>query len=74
MDDFFKKKVCDRCGAKLKHRIMSMFNTDVICLDCKDKEMQREDYHKAVEADHEQIRKGNRNFKGIGLKPINNNN
>jgi ribosomal protein L40E len=74
MDDFFKKKVCDRCGAKLKYRIMSMYNTDVICRECKDKEQQREDYSKALEADHEQIRKGNYNFKGIGLTPNNDNN
>jgi hypothetical protein len=37
-------------------------------MDCKDKETQREDYRKAVEADHEQIRRGNYNFAGIGLK------
>ena len=30
------------------------------------KEQQRKDYSKAVEADHEQIRQGNYNFKGIG--------
>lgn len=68
MDDFFTKKTCDRCGAKLEFRIMSMFNTDVICLDCKEKEKHRTDYKRAVETDHEQIRKGNYNFKGIGLK------
>ena len=36
-------------------------------MDCKDKETQREDYRKAVEADCEQIRRGNYNFEGIGL-------
>lgn len=45
---------------------MSMYNEDVICMDCKDKEMQREDYRKAVEADHAEIKRGNYNFKGIG--------
>jgi hypothetical protein len=47
---------------------MSMYNHDVLCMDCKDKETQREDYRKAVEADHAEIRRGNYNFPGIGLK------
>jgi hypothetical protein len=68
MDDFFKKTHCDRCGAKLTTRIMSMYNLDVICMDCKEVETKRPDYDEAVKADHEQIKKGNRNFEGIGLK------
>jgi hypothetical protein len=32
---------------------MSMFNEDVICMACKEKERQRPDYRKAVEADNE---------------------
>ena len=35
---------------------------------CKEKERQRSDYRKAVEADNAAIRRGDRNFKGIGLK------
>ena len=68
MDDFFKKTKCDRCGGPLTVRIMSMFNEDVICMDCKEKERKRPDYREAVEADHAEIKKGNFNFKGIGLK------
>ncbi len=68
-DRFFEVENCDRCGKPLNGcRIMSMYNQDVLCMDCKDKETQREDYSKAVEADHEQIRRGNYNFEGIGLK------
>ena len=67
MDDFFRKKVCDRCGAPLTVRIMSMFNEQVICMACKEKERRRTDYREAVEADNEEIRNGNRNFKGIGF-------
>ena len=67
-DTFFSKTRCDRCGAPLTVRIMSMFNEDVICMECKEKERQRSDYRDAVEADNEAIRHGNRNFKGIGLK------
>jgi hypothetical protein len=68
MDDFFKKNFCDRCGAELKVRIMSMFNEDVICMECKEKETQREDYAYARDVEMEEVRKGNYNFKGVGLK------
>ena len=46
---------------------MSMYNEDCICLECKRKEKARTDYQKAVEADQAEIRRGNWNFKGIGL-------
>ena len=67
-DRFFQVTRCDRCGAPLTVRIMSMFNEDVICMACKEKERKRPDYREAVEADLDAIRHGNRNFKGIGLK------
>ena len=68
MDKFFTQKHCDRCGKILSGgRTMSMFNEDCICMECKDKETQRADYDKAVQADHSEIKKGNYNFKGIGL-------
>ena len=69
MDKFFTQKHCDRCGGSLENgRTMSMYNEDCICMNCKHKETQRADYNKAVEADHEQIKQDNYNFKGIGLK------
>jgi hypothetical protein len=43
-----------------------MFNTDVICMDCKDKEKEHPDYDKAHEAEVDQIRSGNYSFQGIG--------
>lgn len=45
---------------------MSSFNTQCICLICKDKETKHPDYDKAVRADHEEIKKGNYDYKGIG--------
>ena len=67
-DDFFTKTKCDRCHGDFNGcRTMSMFNTQVICMICKEKEQQRADYRKAVEADHAEIRKGNYNFQGIDL-------
>ena len=69
MDKFFTQERCDRCGGSLKGgRIMSMYNEDCICMECTRKEQERSDYRQAVEADHAEIRKGNYNFKGIGLK------
>ena len=68
-DDFFTKTCCDRCGEDLKSgRIMSMFNTDVLCMKCKDEESKRPDYRQATEEEREAIRRGDRNFSGIGLK------
>lgn len=66
MDRFFTQRLCDRCRGSLKEgRTMSVFNTDCICLACKEKEMARSDYDEAVKAEQEEIRKGNYNFKGI---------
>ena len=65
-DSFFAQTTCDRCGGSLDEgRILSMFNQQTLCLLCKEKERKRPDYAQAVEADHEQIRKGNFNYKGI---------
>ncbi len=66
-DRFFDQKYCDRCGKELHVRIMSMYNTDCIYLDCKKKETARDDYAAARDADNEAIKNGNYNFKGIGL-------
>jgi len=65
-DKFFTKKRCDRCGSSLAQgRIMSVFNSDCICLACKEKERISPDYGEAVKAEQEEIRKGNFNYKGI---------
>ena len=66
MDKFFTQETCDRCGGSLeKCRIMSMFNTECICMVCSEKEKKDKDYDKAVKADYEEIKKGNYNYKGI---------
>lgn len=68
-DPFFSATHCQRCGAPLEHgRIMSMYNEQVICMACKEKETQEFDYAEAVEAEHHELLKDNRNFKGIGWK------
>ena len=61
------KKFCDRCGKPLNGRsIMSMFNTDIICMDCKREEKNDPRYKQALEADRDACAHGNYNFKGIG--------
>ena len=71
-DTFFTQKYCDRCGSSLENgRTMSMFNTDCICMNCKNKEKQRPDYQMAQDAERDAIMHGNRNFVGIGLQTYN---
>lgn len=66
MDKFFSQKHCDRCGASLsKGRFMSMLNTECICLKCKNEEKQDPLYEKAVQAELEEVKKGNYNYKGL---------
>ena len=68
-DDFFTKTCCDRCGGDLKSgRIMSMFNTDVLCMKCKDEESKRPDYRQAADEDCKAIQRGDYNFPGIGME------
>lgn len=59
---------CQRCGEEAMATIMSMFNTDIICMDCKDAECKRLDYDAAAEAERRAVQSGNYNFKGVGLK------
>jgi hypothetical protein len=58
---------CQRCNKETNILIMSMYNTQEICMECKTAEEQRPDYQVAVKADEAAIRTGNFNFKGIGL-------
>jgi len=42
---------CDRCRKQSVGFIMSMYNTQWICMDCKEREEMRPDYQKAVDRD-----------------------
>ena len=69
-----RKDNCDRCGEPTNNiTIMSMFNEDVICMSCKEKEKKDPEYKAAAEAEREQIKSGNTNYKGAipNYKPIN---
>jgi hypothetical protein len=58
---------CERCLKETNITTMSMFNTQTICMNCKKIEREDPRYDEAVKADHEEIKKGNYNFKGIGF-------
>jgi len=57
---------CERCGNEAIARIMSMFNTEMICLDCKEAEKKDPRYEQAVKAEMEACRQGDYRFPGIG--------
>lgn len=57
---------CERCFKETNCTIMSMFNTEILCLECKEKEKTHPRYAQAVEAEHSEVVKGNYTFGGIG--------
>jgi hypothetical protein len=57
---------CPRCGESTDGKTtMSIFNTDVICIPCKEEEKKDPDYQLAVDTEAAEIRKGNYNYPGI---------
>lgn len=56
-------KQCDRCGSKnmFTHHT-SWYNSQVICDDCRKKEMARSDYDACRKAELEALRRGDLNF------------
>jgi len=60
-------EACNRCGKKVNVLAMSMFNTQMICIDCEKKEIIHPDYEKAAATELSQLQDGNYNFEGIGL-------
>ena len=59
---------CDRCGSENKKMLfISVFNTQNICVNCKDKEEKHNDFLKATRANRAEEARGNYDFEGIGL-------
>jgi hypothetical protein len=58
--------VCVRCHKQTAATIMSKFNQDVICMECKEKERNHPKYPEADAAEVAAVRQGNWNFPGIG--------
>lgn len=59
--------ICERCGKEAFVTTMSMFNTQMICPACEEKEKNHPKYKIAQEAERKEISTGNFNFEGIGL-------
>ncbi len=69
MEKFYSQEKCDRCGATIKGlRTMSRFTKECICSACAEAERARPDYDVAVQADLAELKKGNREYEGIGLR------
>lgn len=66
-DRFFTQRNCDRCHGPLDGgRTMSRFNTDCLCIKCAREEKSHHDYQKAADTELDAVRRGVRNFSGIG--------
>jgi hypothetical protein len=64
---------CPRCKESTNGRTtMSVFNTEVICISCREKEKEDPDYKSAVDTEVDETRKGNYNYPGIypNYKPL----
>lgn len=66
-DPFFEKENCDRCGGKLHVRIMSKFNKDTLCTDCKCDERDAPGYAAADATEVAAVKRREYNFPGVGL-------
>ncbi len=58
---------CARCRRDGRVLICSKFNTEMICLDCKDVETFHPDYHAADLVEVAACRAADYNFCGVGL-------
>ncbi len=57
---------CPRCRNESTVSIMSKFNTEEICIPCKDREEKHPLYAEADQAEVAAVRNGNYNFQGTG--------
>jgi hypothetical protein len=48
---------------------MSLFNTDMCCVDCIETERAHPDFPRARDEELKQLQAGNYNFPGVGLPP-----
>ena len=63
---YMRREFCDRCWESTNNTTnMSIFNTDVICMNCKSEERKDPEYGAAESAEREALKAGDTNFKGI---------
>ena len=60
---------CERCHKHSGITIMSMFNTQEICTECKDKEEKHPMYSIARDRENDACLGGDFNYIGMGLPP-----
>ncbi len=68
-----RRENCDRCGESTNNSTtMSIFNTDVICMKCKENEKNDPEYEAAKKAEEDALLSGNTNYQGSipNYKPI----
>lgn len=58
--------ICDRCGKETRSTTMSYFNEDIICPTCDKAEREHPAFEEARQAELEQVKAGNYNFRGVG--------
>lgn len=58
---------CARCGDKLTGWSMSYFDSERVCIYCKDVERNHPQHKEAIRREEQAVRNGNFNFSGIGL-------
>lgn len=58
---------CDRCKKDTTIWTMSYFNTDKLCPECEQREIEHPDFKRAKNIELEHCLRGNLNFPGIGL-------
>jgi len=57
---------CQRCYRPTDVHTMSMFDVALICMTCQKAEQQHPRYKEACDAERKAVKKGDRNFEGIG--------
>jgi len=58
---------CQRCREDASYTTMSIFNTDMICIECEKIERAHPDFPEARRIELEELAKKNYNFPGVGL-------
>lgn len=53
---------CQRCYKETNTYTYSWYNDKRICMDCSEKEKQREDFKECKEAERRAVERGNRNY------------
>ncbi len=63
---------CNRCGDYANPHTMSVFNQDIICMSCKEKEKMDPDYELARQAEADAVKRGDYNYPGLmpNYKPL----